>query len=95
MKPWRACRNSRRAHRPALKDAGWDEAEGSRVLREHGIMLGQLQGGGRGGQSLRAKAGVADYVVIRGATPAVMEAARAPTRTWIRSPEPLPRHCPD
>jgi type I restriction enzyme R subunit len=31
---------------PALKAAGWGVVEGSRVLREHGITLGRLQGGG-------------------------------------------------
>ena len=31
---------------PALKAAGWGEVEGSRVLREHGITLGRLQGSG-------------------------------------------------
>ena len=32
---------------PALKAAGWGVVEGSRVLREHGITLGRLQGGGK------------------------------------------------
>ena len=41
---------------PALKAAGWGVVEGSRVLREHGITLGRLQGGGK-----RAKAEIADY----------------------------------
>ena len=34
---------------PALKAAGWGGVEGSRVLREHGITLGLLQGSGRKG----------------------------------------------
>ena len=32
---------------PALKSAGWGLVEGSRILREHGITLGRLQGTGR------------------------------------------------
>lgn len=32
---------------PALKDAGWGVVDGSRVLREHGIALGRLQGAGK------------------------------------------------
>ena len=31
---------------PALHAAGWGVVEGSRVLREHGITLGRLQGSG-------------------------------------------------
>ncbi|HMO45307.1 MAG TPA: DEAD/DEAH box helicase family protein [Rubrivivax sp.] len=57
---------------PALKAAGWGVVEGSRVLREHGITLGRLQGGGKGG---RAKAEVADYVLVhRNTKLAVIEA---------------------
>jgi type I restriction enzyme R subunit len=61
---------------PALKAAGWGVVEGSRVLREHGITLGRLQcSGGKGGQSLRAKAEVADYVLVyRNTKLAVIEA---------------------
>jgi type I restriction enzyme R subunit len=60
---------------PALKAAGWGVVEGSRVLREHGITLGRLQGGSRGGQSLRAKAEIADYVLVyRNTKLAVIEA---------------------
>lgn len=61
---------------PALKAAGWGVVEGSRVLREHGITLGRLQGGGgKGGQSLRAKAEIADYVLVyRNTKLAVVEA---------------------
>lgn len=44
---------------PALKAAGWGVVEGSRILREHGITLGRLQGKG-----LRAKAEIADYVLV-------------------------------
>ena len=46
---------------PALQRAGWGVVDGSRVLREHGITLGRLQGGGgKGGRGARAKAEVAD-----------------------------------
>ena len=44
---------------PALKAAGWGVVDGSRVLREHGITQGRLQGGGK-----RAKAEIADYVLV-------------------------------
>ena len=44
---------------PALKAAGWGVIEGSRILREHGITLGRLQGGGK-----RAKGDIADYVLV-------------------------------
>ena len=55
---------------PALKAAGWGVAEGSRVLREHGITLGRLQGSGP-----RAKAEIADYVLVyRNTKLAVIEA---------------------
>jgi type I restriction enzyme, R subunit len=65
---------------PALKAAGWGVVEGSRVLREHGITLGRLQpsanaNSGTGGQSLRAKADIADYVLVyRNTKLAVIEA---------------------
>ena len=61
---------------PALKAAGWGVVEGSRVLREYSITLGRLQGGGgKGGQSLRAKAEIADYVLVyRNTKLAVIEA---------------------
>ncbi len=61
---------------PALKAAGWGVVEDSRILREHGITLGRLQGsGGKGGQSLRAKAEIADYVLVyRNTKLAVVEA---------------------
>ena len=55
---------------PALKAAGWGVVDGSRVLREHGITLGRLQGGGK-----RAKAEIADYVLVyRNTKLAVIEA---------------------
>ena len=58
---------------PALKGAGWGVAEGSRVLREHGITLGRLQGSG--GKGARAKAEIADYVLVyRNTKLAVIEA---------------------
>jgi type I restriction enzyme R subunit len=44
---------------PALKAAGWGVVEGSRVLREHSITLGRLQGGGK-----RTKGDIADYVLV-------------------------------
>ncbi|MDO8778509.1 MAG: DEAD/DEAH box helicase family protein [Burkholderiaceae bacterium] len=44
---------------PALKAAGWGVIDGSRILREHGITLGRLQGGGK-----RAKPEIADYVLV-------------------------------
>jgi type I restriction enzyme R subunit len=44
---------------PALKIAGWGEVEGSRILREHCITLGRLQGSGK-----RAKGDIADYVLV-------------------------------
>lgn len=55
---------------PALKVAGWGVAEGSRVLREYPITLGRLEGQGR-----RARAMVADYVLVhRNTKLAVIEA---------------------
>ena len=55
---------------PALKAAGWGVVEGSRVLREHSITLGRLQGGGK-----RAKPEIADYVLVyRNTKLAVIEA---------------------
>ncbi len=58
---------------PALKASGWGVVEGSRVLREHGITLGRLQGSG--GNGARAKAEIADYVLVyRNTKLAVIEA---------------------
>jgi type I restriction enzyme R subunit len=61
---------------PALKAAGWGVIEGSRVLREHGITLGRLQPGAAGaGQGRRARAEIADYVLVyRNTKLAVVEA---------------------
>jgi len=47
---------------PAVEAAGWGVVEGSRVLREHGIALGRLQGSG--GNGARAKAEIADYILV-------------------------------
>jgi type I restriction enzyme R subunit len=44
---------------PALKAAGWGVVDGSRILREHGITPGRLQGVGK-----RAKGEIADYVLV-------------------------------
>ena len=44
---------------PALKAAGWGVVEGSRILREHIITPGRIDGAGK-----RAKALIADYVLI-------------------------------
>ena len=41
---------------PALAAAGWGKVEGSRVLREHNITAGRLQGAGK-----RARADISDY----------------------------------
>lgn len=55
---------------PALKEAGWGVVEGSRILREHGITLGRLQGNAK-----RAKADIADYALVyRNTKLAVVEA---------------------
>ena len=61
---------------PALRAAGWGVVEGSRVLREHGITLGRLQpGAGGGSQHRRARAEIADYVLVyRNTKLAVIEA---------------------
>lgn len=44
---------------PKLKESGWGEVEGSKVLREFRITDGKIQGGG-----LRAKPEIADYVLV-------------------------------
>lgn len=55
---------------PALKAAGWGLVEGSRILREHAITQGRLQGAGK-----RTRAEVADYVLVyRNTKLAVVEA---------------------
>jgi type I restriction enzyme R subunit len=66
---------------PALKATGWGVVEGSRVLREHGITLGRLQpGAGGAGQGRRARAEIADYVLVyRNTKLAVVEA-----KAWDR-----------
>jgi type I restriction enzyme R subunit len=61
---------------PALKAAGWGVADGSRILREHVITLGRLEGYGRRGKPL-----IADYVLIyRNHKLAVIEA-----KAWDQS----------
>lgn len=60
---------------PALRAAGWGVVDGSRILREHGITLGRLEGHGRRGRPL-----CADYVLVyRGHKLAVIEA-----KAWDR-----------
>ena len=55
---------------PALRAAGWGVVEGSQISREFGITLGRLQGHGQ-----RARAEIADYVLVhRGVKLAVVEA---------------------
>ncbi|MDI1260503.1 EcoAI/FtnUII family type I restriction enzme subunit R [Aquabacterium sp.] len=55
---------------PALRAAGWGVVDGSRILREHAITQGRLQGGGK-----RARAEIADYVLVyRNTKLAVVEA---------------------
>ena len=44
---------------PKLKESGWGEVEGSKILREFRITDGKIQGGG-----LRAKPEIADYVLV-------------------------------
>lgn len=55
---------------PALRQAGWGVVEGSRILREHPITQGRIEGRGQ-----RAKPLIADYVLIhRNRKLAVVEA---------------------
>jgi type I restriction enzyme R subunit len=55
---------------PALKAAGWGEAEGSRILREYSITQGRIEGHGSRGKAL-----CADYVLVyRNTKLAVIEA---------------------
>jgi type I restriction enzyme, R subunit len=57
---------------PALKDAGWNVVDNSRVGREVTITLGRLQGAGK-----RAEKDIADYVLsYKGQNLAVIEAKR-------------------
>lgn len=44
---------------PKLKEAGWNEVEGSRILREFRITEGRIQAGG-----VRTKPEIADYVLV-------------------------------
>src|SRR3989344_4021508 len=44
---------------PKLKEAGWGEVEGSKILREFRITLGRIQVGG-----MRTKPEIADYVLV-------------------------------
>jgi type I site-specific restriction endonuclease len=61
---------------PALKAAGWGVVEGSRVLREHGITTGRLQGAGQ-----RARAEIADYVLTPVPIWAICRPATEPGKT--------------
>jgi type I restriction enzyme R subunit len=55
---------------PALKAAGWGVVEGSRILREHRITDGRIEGRGK-----RGKRDIADYVLVyRNTKLAVVEA---------------------
>jgi len=55
---------------PALRAAGWGVVEGSRILREHPITPGRIEGLGRRGKSV-----IADYVLVyRNTKLAVVEA---------------------
>ena len=57
---------------PALTAAGWGDVEGSKILREHRITEGRIEGRGR-----RGKADIADYVLVyRNTKLAVVEAIR-------------------
>lgn len=59
---------------PALAAAGWGVIEGSRVLREHILTPGRLEGG----KGRRARGDIADYVLVyRGLKLAVIEAKAA------------------
>jgi len=44
---------------PKLKEAGWGEVEGSKILREFRITEGKIQSGG-----IRAKPEIADYILV-------------------------------
>ena len=63
---------------PALKPAAWGVVEGSRVLSEPSITLGRLQGSG--GNGARAKAEIADTVLVYRITNVVAIEAREKTR---------------
>lgn len=54
---------------PKLRESGWGEVEGSKVLREYHITSGKIQAGGR------AKPVIADYILVyKGLKLAVIEA---------------------
>jgi type I restriction enzyme, R subunit len=57
---------------PALTKAGWGVVDGSRVRREYHITQGRLQGAGQ-----RAKAEIADYVLVYRNTPLAVVEAKA------------------
>lgn len=57
---------------PQLKAAGWGVVEDSRVQREYAITLGRLQGAAR-----RARAEVAEYVLVYRNTPLAVVEAKA------------------
>ena len=44
---------------PKLRESGWGEVEGTKVLREHHITAGKIEVGGR-----RAKPLIADYILV-------------------------------
>lgn len=44
---------------PKLREAGWGEVEGSKILREFRITDGKIQVGG-----IRGKAEIADYILV-------------------------------
>ena len=52
---------------PALKAAGWGVVEGSKILREHRITAGRIEGHGKRGKPLtrRLRAGVSQYEARR------------------------------
>ena len=57
---------------PALKAAGWGVVEGSKILREHRITAGRIEGQGR-----RGKADIADYVLVYRNTKLAVNEAKA------------------
>ena len=57
---------------PALKAAGWGVVEGSKILREHRITAGRIEGHGRRGQ-----ADIADYVLVYRNTKLAVNEAKA------------------
>ena len=57
---------------PALRAAGWGVVEGSKILREHRITAGRIEGQGR-----RGKADIADYVLVYRNTKLAVNEAKA------------------